>query len=252
MTWADRTIMPKAETVRWDDDRLVSDDTKEELSPSGRYRLVMRYYDQGRGYWRYSRGTVYRVSDGSEIADVKRNYSTFRHSFVTKDGKEYLISGRSYMGQTIVNLETGVELNDKIWKAEKGYQGFEFCWAAHWLSPDGNTLVVNGCHWGGPYEFKFFDFSDPANGWPELESCPLHEGYRGRLDPEFHEDGTISIGVYARLFKPKGMYEHELERSNEDDELTNEEWDDDDLWEEIDCKRVVLRREGSQMVFVSE
>jgi len=245
-------VMPKIDTDRWEDARLVAEDTKEELSPSGRYRLVIRYYDQGKGYWRYSRGTVYRVSDGVEVADVKRNYSTFHHSIVTKDGDEYLISGRSYMGQTIANLDTGAEYNDKIWKAARGYQGFEFCWAAHWLSPDGNTLVVNGCVWGGPYEFKFFDFSDPTTGWAALESPSLDEGYGGHLDPEFHEDGTISVGVYARIFKPLGRYEHELEASTDGDELTDEQWDDDELWEEVVCKRIVLRREDSQMVILSE
>lgn len=248
-------IMPtkEEEPDRWGEDRLVADATKEELSPSGRYRLVMRYYDQGKGYWRYSRGTVYRVSDGAEVADVKRNYSTFHHSIVTKNGDEYLISGRSYMGQTIVNLETGVEYNDKVWKSEKKYCGFELCWASHWLSPDGNTLVVNGCVWGGPYGFHFFDFTNPAEGWPRIEQdIDLDEGYGGHLDPEFHEDGTISVGIYARLFKPLGKYEHELEMSGEDDELTDEQWDDDELWEEVDCKRILLRREGDRMVVLSE
>jgi hypothetical protein len=237
---------------RWSDDRLIPDATKEELSPSGRHRLVMRYYDQGDGYWRYSRGTVYRVSDGAEVADVKRNYSTFHHSFVTKGRDEYLISGRSYMGQTVVNLETALELNDEAWKAEQGYCGFELCWAAHWLSPDGNTLVVNGCVWGGPYGFHFFDFTDPEKGWPQLEQdLDLDEGYGGHVAPDFHEDGTISVGVVARLFKPLGKYEHEL-TEEEEDALTDEEIDDEELWEDVSCKRVLLRREGARMVVISE
>lgn len=238
-------------TDRWEEGRLVAEATKEELSPSGRHRLVIRYYDQGKDYWRYSRGTVYRVSDGAEVTDVKRNYSVFHHSFVNKNGAEYLISGRSYMGQTIVNLETGVEYNDKTWKSEK-YCGFELCWAAHWLSPDGNTLVVNGCVWGGPYGFHFFDFTDPAEGWPALEQdFDLDAGYGGPINPCFHEDGTISVGVCARLFKPLGKYEHEL-TDEEEDSFTDEQWDDDDLWEDVSCKRVRLRREGSKVFLVSE
>ena len=44
----------------------------------------------------------------------------------------------------------------------------EFCWAQCYLSPDGSTLAVDGCVWAGPYEFRFFDFTDPSRGWPEL------------------------------------------------------------------------------------
>ena len=35
---------------------------------------------------------------------------------------------------------------------------------AAYLSPDGHTLAVDGCHWACPYEYRFFDFTDPARG----------------------------------------------------------------------------------------
>jgi len=244
-------LMPERD--HWDESRLINSQTQEELSPSGRFRLVMRYYNQGIGYWRYSRGTVYRVSDGVEIADIKRNYSTFHHSLVTKDEQEYLISGRSYMGQTIVNLETGIGYDDKIWKADKKYTGFEFCWARHWLSPDGNTLVVNGCVWAGPYEFRFFDFTDPAEGWPHV-AIPkdLIEGYGGdTIDPVFESDGSIAIGISARYFVPLQKYEHELTEA-EEDALTDEEWDNEDLWKDVSYRRIRLRREALQMRIETE
>lgn len=137
------------------------------MSPSGRFRLEVAGYSTKHGCWDHTRGIVYRVGDGAEVCDIKRNYSTFHHSFVTKNGQEWLITGRSYMGQTIVNLDTGVEYNDS--KYPDKYEGWGFCWADAQLSEDGNTLTVEGCHWACPYEFVTFDFTDPSKGWPELE-----------------------------------------------------------------------------------
>lgn len=243
--------MMETQTDRWGDDRLVAEATKEEMSPSGRHRLLIRYYEQGENYWRYSRGTVYRVSDGTEVADVKRNYSTFHHSFVTKGGQEYLISGRSYMGQTIVNLDTGVELNDRRWKGDK-YQGSEFCWATHRLAPGGCTLLVDGCVWAGPYEYRFYDFTDPASrGWPELPIVGLngqptcvYSNDDGR-EPEFVGD-TVVCYETTRVFKPTGQREDDI-TMEELEEIGDEVYDDDDNWEDVEDARIVLRRVGDEM-----
>lgn len=233
----------QSETDRWGEDRLVADATEELFSPSGRFRLLIRYYDQGKGYWRFSRGTVYRVSDGVEMADVKRNYSRFHHSFVNKNGHEYLISGRSYLSQVIVNLDTGIEFDN----SGQG-DGYNFCWAKHWLSADGNTLVVNGCFWAGPYEFKFFDFTDPAQGWPELElPQPLYEGGGDTaVVPVFEESGIIAIRLFERLYVPLQKYEYDLLP----DEISDEAWEDDELWRDDLCKTLRLLRNENAMVLV--
>lgn len=238
---------------RWEDARLVDDATREEMTPSGRYRLVIRYYDQGKDYWRYSRGTVYRVSDGAEVADVKRNYSTFHHSFVVKDGEEYLISGRSYMGQTLVNLDRGVEHNDKDWKGDK-YVGVEFCWAEHALSPDGNTLLVDGCVWAAPYEYRFYDFTDPASrGWPDLtivgmngEPTSIYANSEGKK-PEFIEDIIVCYET-TKVFKRTGQREDDI--SVEQMGEIGEAYDDDENWEDLEDARIVLRRVGNEMRIV--
>lgn len=237
-------IMPEPD--RWGDDRLVADATKEVTSPSGRHRLVLRYYDQGKGYWRYSRGTVYRVSDGTQVADVKRNYSTFHHSFVVKDGNEYLISGRKYMSQTIVNLDTGVEVERRGDGESAG-----FCWAEHALSPDENTLLVDGCVWAAPYEYRFYDFTDPASrGWPELTIVGLNgkptyinansEGKK----PEFVGDAVVCYET-TRFFKPTGQREDDI--SDEEMERLGDAYEDEENWEDVDDARIVLQRVGDEM-----
>jgi hypothetical protein len=161
-----------------------------ELSPSGRYRLVVTVHAAGSRGWDYSRGRVWRVADGLVICEIKRNYPSFHRSFVVKDHREYLIAGRSYMSQTIVDLDRGVEYEP----SSDQYNGSNFCWAACTLSPDGRTLAVDGCHWGGAYEFRFYDFTDPALGWPELPIV-----FEGRL--EHPSDNRPSRWLDATTFE---------------------------------------------------
>jgi hypothetical protein len=192
-------------------------DPVEVLSPSGRFRLLIRGYRTRPGCWSYSRGTVIRVADGAEVCDIKRNYCTFHHSFVLRRGEEWLLAGRSYMSQTIVNLETGVEHEP----AGKAYDGAAFCWAKGFISPDGQTLVVDGCQWACPYEYRFFDFADPARGWPALP-----------IDPE----ATVEIvGERPPIWIDERTCECCETSGDKDDEL---------------CARTRLRRDGGRMLVV--
>src|SRR5688572_2835336 len=144
----DENAQRRAELAVYFVDENVVGEPRVVMSPSGRFRLTIRTYRTAPGRWNYSRGTVTRVADGGTVCDIQRNYGVFHHSFVTKDGHEYLITGRSYMSQTIVDLDGGREL-------EPTGDG-AFCWARCYLSPDGNTLAVDGCVWACPYEFQFF------------------------------------------------------------------------------------------------
>jgi hypothetical protein len=160
----------------------------EVLSPSGAYRLTIQEYRRPPGRWNYTRGTVTRVRDGAIIADIKRNLSAFHHSFVTKDDREYLIAGRAYTSQTIVDLERGIEHEP----SGDPYRD-AFCWAKCLTSPDGNTLVVDGCIWACPYELRFFDFTDPARGWNQLPVVGLDqlENPSERRPPRWLDANTV-------------------------------------------------------------
>jgi len=219
---------------------------KEVLSPSGRFRLTITNYKSG---W-LSRGVVTRVEDGVELANIIRNYS-FKYSWVIKGGSEYLITGRSYMSQTIVNLETGAILEPK----GNQYDGHTFCWALASLSPDSNTLVVDGCHWACPYEFRFFDFTDPeGKGWPGIpvlseEAWGKHQADGSQIksdftidsdqrQPEFHEDGSVTIYRTEQVFSSTGQTEWEIELEDWKDEH-----EDESLWEPRLLKSWKLSRE---------
>lgn len=233
----------------------------EKFSPSGRYRLDIHYYKTRDGCWNYSRGRVYRVSDGNLIADIKRNYSTFQHSWVEKDGQEYLISGRSYMNQTIVNLDEAREI--EVSNKDLMRMGTAFCWVAARLSPDGNTLLVDGCYWAGPFEYKFFDFTNPDRGWPEVpiisqEEYECHKGNLGDAgrvyihsdegrEPVFNDDGSITAYASTSIYLPTGQREDEI-TMDELEEIDEAEYDNDDNWKHEVEVEYTLRRHGDAIV----
>jgi hypothetical protein len=220
---------------------------REKLSPSGRYRLLIRYYSTKKGCWNYSRGTVYRISDDKEICDIKRNYSTFHNSFVSKNDQEYLITGRSYMSQTIVNLDTG-----EVFEPDGNqHDGMAFCWARAALSPDGNTLLVDGCHWACPYEYRFFDFTDPSKGWKRLDLEPKDEYLYADdgKEPVFNEDGTFMCYQTRKFFLPLGKFEDDITEEEFDEicadpERSAEYDDEDEKWTDVVCIRYTLERQG--------
>lgn len=214
--------------------------SEEHFSSTKKYKLVVTVYSTKQDCWNYTRGEVYRVSTNKLIADIGRNYSVFMYSFQIKDNQEYLITGRSYMGQTIVNLDAEWEVS-----TSKPYQGAEFCWVAHYLSLDGLTLAVAGCHWACPYEIKFFDFSNPR-------VLPL---------PEFEHRAIYYDKTYGwseKGFKCSCGYEVFIPWNKSEDDLTLEELeqigkefgdeDDDKLWKYVDSEIWIFHREGDEMV----
>lgn len=217
---------------------------EEHLSPSGRYKVVIRQYGTKPGCWNFSRGTVYRVSDGQQVCDIQRNYSHFSVNFISKNGQEWLITGRSYMNQTIINLDTGQEFEPPCEE-----HGAEFCWVDAWLSPDEKTLVVEGCIWGAPYEYRFFDFTDPSKGWSEIEPV---EGYI-RMDekkPSFHPDGTITTYQSGRMYTPLGKEESSLTET--DLEKEGSSIDKEENWILVDQASITYRIEDHKLIKVSE
>lgn len=238
--------------------------TEEKLSPSGKYKLLIRWYATSEGCWNYSRGTVTRVNDGEEICDIVRNYSSFTNSFVEKNGVEYLITGRSYMSQTIVNLETGRDMEPQDFH----YEGYAFCWVAHELLTD-DLLFVDGCHWACPYEFRFYDFSDPeGHGWPEIPvvEAKEYEEYKDDLydedgdfngiqtclpadsqKPVLNDDGTITLGQSIEIYKPTGQRRDEISDEQEG-AIGDEAYDNDDNWDYDFDVKMTLERRGSILV----
>ncbi len=168
----------------------VKDSRKEILSPSGKYKLIFSSFTTGPGSWNYSQGVVYRKDDDQPIATVQRNYGAFPKLFVEghANGHDYLVCGEDYQGQTVIELDTGKRRDLMSDGSEKG---FGFCWAAYTFDAPNQLLVVDGCHWACPYEHRFYDFSDPMNGWPEIELDDERVDADEKKAPELDPDGTM-------------------------------------------------------------
>lgn len=172
-------------------ENLCPEPCEEHVSPSGKYKLSITHYSTESGCWDYTRGVVY---EGKRlIADIRRNYCSFPFSWVENHPKgDFIIAGADYQGQTVVELKTGARRDFVPKEAE---EGCGFCWVGHKFFPESAVLCVDGCYWACPYEFKFFDFSDPMEkGWPEIEieidGAPAGICVSGRL-PEIDSDGVL-------------------------------------------------------------
>lgn len=140
----------------------IADSEQEFVSPSGLYKLeTSKYGNDEEVCWNYSRGIVSKIPSGEILADVKRNIGHFWHTWVEHpDGNEYLLCGEDYQGYSVVNL---TQETYQVYFPDAGYQGFGFCWAAIYPSPDKLMLAVDGCIWAAPYEIIFYDFRKPDN-----------------------------------------------------------------------------------------
>jgi len=192
------------------------------MSPSGHYQLEVSKQATRPGCWDYATGVVSR-SDGEVIETVNRNYGSFPYAFVEghPNGHDYLVCGSHYMGQTVIELDTGKRVD--IMSPDG------FCWASSKWSPTLQCLVVDGCHWACPYENRFFDFSNPMEGWPEIKPANEEEEplMSGSKEPDISPDGTITC------FEMGYSYDEAGEESDEEDKVV--------AW-------VKYRREGMSLV----
>jgi hypothetical protein len=282
---AERYRAQRISTEEYFTDERRGEVRHEEVSPSGRYRLTVTPYETKKGSWSYTRGEVYRVSDGVKVGDVKRNYGCFPYCWMEDhvDGHDYLICGEDYQGQTFCQLDTGEQ---KSLIPDDAFEGFGFCWAGYRLLEDGKTLEVDGCYWACPYELRLYDVSDPMNGWPllEIEKEGEEENERASFEPHnatlTYQNGLFLWEKRSRVFKATGERESVIESrqyaalrevsdaktlgkpQEEIDALQGkldalyaaypDEDEDEDKWDSIPEHQVTLRRKSNGLLVVEE
>lgn len=197
---------------------------------SGRYSLNIKSVATKPGCWNFTVGTITRA-DGTVIAAIERNYSSFPYLFVEDhpDGHDYMVCGKDYQGQTVVQLDTGLV---KDYVPAEAKQGAGFCWTSYKWDRDFKLLVVNGCYWACPYELRFYDFANPMNGWPLLD-------IEGDPDENYIDDDTKEpLLDFAK---------------NEITCFDTSSWDSS-AWNDEEENTVlaykVFKREGDKLVFV--
>ena len=99
-----------------------------------------------------------RPADQAVVATITRNFSHFWHAWVSQKGWEFLLCGEDYQGYTVVDLD-----HSKVttFIPDEAKEGLGFCWVRVTPSPTGRSLAVEGCYWGGPYNVRIHDFTDP-------------------------------------------------------------------------------------------
>lgn len=165
--WCKPPPMDKEQFAAVFDPKNRVGDPKESFSPSGKYRLILESFRTGEGTWNVTQGTLYKVGEDEPIGCIQRNYCAFPHLWVEGHPKgDFFVGGEDYQGQTVIDLGTGAR-RDLL--PEEAAQGHGFCWAEYTYHPEHQVLLVDGCYWACPYEYRLYDFSDPMNGWPQLE-----------------------------------------------------------------------------------
>ncbi|MEO1525558.1 MAG: hypothetical protein AAFX06_08975 [Planctomycetota bacterium] len=200
------------------------DDAKTFLSPSGRYSLQVIPYSTGPKSWGYSKGIVRSTDSGEQLAEINRNYSAFPHSWSEghPTGHDYLIAGEDYQGQTIVELDTQNRFDGVPDAAE---QGFGFCWTAHYPTPDGRFLFVDGCVWAAPYELVLYDFGDPmCLPYKELGRWPVWdvEGFQADGSFVWRFDVEVRTSDGKRVDEMSDEEQEAFEADEEYDKLLGE------------------------------
>ena len=250
-------------------------ESRESLSPSGKYKLVLTPYTTSKGSWSYTRGEVFRTSDGERVADVKRNYSSFFHLWMEEhvDGHDWLVCGEDYQGQTFCELDTG---RVKSHIPDAAFDGHGFCWTDCELLADGKTLKVDGCYWACPYETRLYDVTNPMSGWPALQYDGNDISFSNddeKSSLEF-KDGVATWELVSRAFKDTGESESDYEvrsheafkvwsaakRAEASEEVIQAAWDayakieeevpeedEDSVWDTTPEHRIVLRREEGSL-----
>jgi hypothetical protein len=211
------------------------DSKRTEISPSGRYRLSISSFTTKAGSWNYTQGIVISINNDKPIAIIQRNYSSFLFCGIEDhvNGHDYLVTGEDYQGQTVIELDTCRRL-DVL--SDGPDNGFGFCWADVNFDKPSQLLVVEGCHWACPYEFRFYDFSNPMSGWPGLKCDDIFDSDVRRPTIDCNEFNTIIKSFQTRYVE---------DDSDDDTEIVNK------VLPPIDITKT-FRREGNNLVMIHE
>jgi len=222
--------------------------TTQEISLRGKYLLIIEDLERDNNSWNYTKGIIKRISDDKIIFEIERNYSNFNHKFFIKDNEEWLFTGKTYMSQCFINLDKEIcyDNSSELKLTEEYKKGQSFCWSNIFLSPDEKTLAVHGCYWAYPYEYKFFDFSDPSKGWPLLE-CDIDTNSQNDEYSYWSKDHIFSFSETHEKIYVNDKWENKMTIFRK-----NGGFSEDDLCVNIPERTVYLLRKDNKMILVSK
>lgn len=142
----------------FDPERRIAESHIVEMSPDGRYQMVVdEYRDPTHESERIVEVVVQEAATGEQVARFLCDDDRLYHAWVRSQGRDYLVCPETLEGaQTVVDIE-GRRIAG-FWSEEDA-----FIWATFHPSPDGTRLAVVGCYWACPYEVVVYDFRRPLD-----------------------------------------------------------------------------------------
>ena len=164
-------------------------DTREETSPCEKYKIIISYLDNGKGYWDYVKGDILNLETGENLFTILRNYGTWFSQWIEhQNGNDYLLCGEDYQGYVCLNL---TEKKKHVYFPEHGLKGWGFCWidVQEYDKSFEESIWVEGCYWGAPFEKVEYDFTSPDElPYKELNRCDLDYEDEDDWDDEDDEE----------------------------------------------------------------
>lgn len=162
--------------------------TEERSLHQNKYRLVIESYKRQENGWDYTCGTIYDEHN-IPLFIIQRNYHSFLAVELSHDNKDYLVVGASYMHPTLLNLtdHKTIEIKNE-----------HFCWSSCFLSPSHSFLVVSGCIWACPYEYRFFNFAPAFNDLGKIKELEIESEEYLEPGSSFHPEDPYQTG-YTKI-----------------------------------------------------
>ena len=127
-------------------------------SLSGKYSLLISN-PIGEG-WKICRGVIVDDKDNI-IVDIIRTYGNFPFAwFIGCRDRDCILVSEEYYGTWVYCPLT----SPRPFVSGSQY-GYAFCPYKFIISPDNKYMVVPGCHWGGPYEYRVFNLETISAGY---------------------------------------------------------------------------------------
>jgi hypothetical protein len=143
----------------FDPEKIIEDSRETFFSPDKKFRVETVDYRQTNPElnWSVKRVELFNEITGKMQMTFYLDDDWFYHSWITKDGIDYLLCSENLCGgQTVVDLT-----NNKISSYASGDDGF--IWIDHHLSPDSKKLLALGCFWACPTIIKIYNFENPLD-----------------------------------------------------------------------------------------
>jgi len=135
---------------------LIAEEHAEDVSPCGRYRLVTDAFGtvSDPSFPAIVLAVVQSNQTGETIATMLRNDSRVFHSWIKRDGRDYLLLAEDLEGQSVVDLTEGTIAG---FSSKDG----DFIWTEFHPSPNKEMLAIVGCYWACPCQIVVYDFRNP-------------------------------------------------------------------------------------------